>query len=227
MTWKSILVEVARGNSISRALMHINLKSDVILHGAVLDIGGGRRQDYLSHLKMAKAQSLIVVDILPQLNVDIVGSVIRLPLKSERIDTVLCFNLLEHVFDHQTAIRELHRVMKPDAILYGWVPFMIGVHGDPDDYWRYTPSSLQLLLSNSGFLTITMRSSGGVFLAVADLVGAHLHFWSLPFLRPLGKLIRVGGAALALLATWLSLRIRKGGLGGNCPLGIWFVAKRM
>lgn len=221
----SILSEVYRGNSIGRALMHANLKG-VILRGTVLDVGGGARRDYLDYLDIAKADSILVVDIETTPSVDIAGSVVSIPLKSECIDTVLCFNLLEHVFDHQMALHELFRVLKPGAVLYGWVPFMIRVHGSPDDYWRYTPDSLRVLLSDAGFLTNTVTSNGGVFLAVADLLGGYLQFKSRRLLRIIGRVMRVGGAALALFATWLSFRIRKEGIGGESPLGIWFVAKR-
>ena len=148
--WRFIVGEVYRGRSVGRALMHLNVKSDVKMRGRVLDIGGGHRQTYLDFVSVPEAKELIVVDIQRTHAVDVVGSVTNMPLKSASVDTVLCFNLLEHVFDHGAALSEIHRVMKPGAVLYGWVPFMIGVHGDPDDYYRYTGTTLSTLLSESG-----------------------------------------------------------------------------
>jgi len=39
----------------------------------------------------------------------------HLPLRSQSIDRVLSYEVLEHVEDESTALRELHRVMKPGA----------------------------------------------------------------------------------------------------------------
>ena len=106
-------------------------------------------------MDVSAAKSFVVVDIQPTPIVQmVVGSVTDMPIRSKSIDTILCFNLLEHVFDYESALSEMHRVMKPGAVLYGWVPFIIGVHGDPNDYWRYTPETLRALLSNAGFSTI-------------------------------------------------------------------------
>ena len=75
------------------------------------------------------------------------GSVTDMPIESNSIDTVLCFNLLEHVYDHQQAFNEIQRVMSSGAVLFGWVPFAFPVHGAPNDYWRYTDQSLRHIIS--------------------------------------------------------------------------------
>ena len=163
--WRFIVGEVYRGRSVGRALMHLNVKSDVtmrgrvldMMRGRVLDIGGGHRQTYLNFASVAEAKELIVFDIQSTSAVDVVGSVTNMPLISASVDTVLCFKLLEHVFDHKTALREIHPAMKPRAVLYGWGPFMIGVHGDPHDHYRYTGMTLDILLSET---VLDSRQSG-------------------------------------------------------------------
>ena len=217
--WRFIVGEVYRGRSVGRALMHLNVKSDVKMRGRVLDVGGGHRQTYLDFVSVPEAKELIVVDIQRTNAVDVVGSVTNMPLKSASVDTVLCFNLLEHVFDHKAALREIYRVMKPGAVLYGWVPFMIGVHGDPHDHYRYTGMTLDILLSETGLTPVKVENSGGVFLSAFDMVRPYIRCWLI------GGILRVAGVVVALLATWLVSRV---GYGSHrsldpsaCPSGVW------
>ncbi|MYK89183.1 MAG: methyltransferase domain-containing protein, partial [Acidobacteria bacterium] len=160
MTWRHIVTEVRRGRSVGRALMHKQVQADVVARGIVLDGGGGHRQSYLEFLDVVAADRLVSVDIRPTPDLSVAGSVTLLPFKSASVDTVLCFNLLEHVFDHDAALREMRRVMKPGALLYGWTPFSIGVHGDPSDYWRYTPDALEELLRLAGFVPVRVTGCG-------------------------------------------------------------------
>ena len=222
--WRFMIAEVYRGRSVGRALMHLNVKSDVTMRGRVLDIGGGHRQTYLDFASVPEAKELIVVDIQRTPAVDAVGSVTNLPLRSESVDTVLCFNLLEHVFEHKAALEEIRRVMKPGAVLYGWVPFMMGVHGGPNDYYRYTGTTLSILLSESGLTPVKLENSGGVFLSAFDMLRPYIRFWLI------GSILRVAGVIVALFATWVFSRVRLGDYRSldlsACPSGVWFIAKR-
>ena len=201
--------------------MHLKVRSDVTIRGRVLDVGGGRRQTYLDFVSVTEPNEIVVVDIQPTPAVDVVGSVTSMPLQSESVDTVLCFNLLEHVFDHDAALREVRRVMKPGAVLYGWVPFIFGVHGAPHDYFRYTGAALRELLSKAGLTPMKIENSGGVFLSAFDLLRPYVRLWFA------GRILRVAGLSLALFAGWLFSRIKPESTApANCPLGIWFVAER-
>ena len=137
--WRFLASQVWGGSSVNRALLHLQVMEHVVLKGNVLDAGGGHRQTYLAYMEIDEADRVVALDIRPGGSVDVRGSVTQVPIKSESIDTVICFNLLEHVYDHRAALSELHGVMRHGAVLYGWTPFAFGVHGDPYDYWRYTP----------------------------------------------------------------------------------------
>ena len=43
-------------------------------------------------------------------------------------------------------MREVHRVLRPNGVLYVEVPFLEGFHADPDDYQRFTFRGLDVLL---------------------------------------------------------------------------------
>ena len=216
MPWRHMLKEAYLGRSANRALMHHQVRSHVVLRGDVLDLGGGHRNTYLGYMDLSKAESFVVLDLARTPAVDVVGSVTDIPIESESFDTVLCFNLLEHVQDYEAALREIHRVMKPGAVLYGWVPFLIGVHGDPEDYWRYTPETLRTLLPKAGLSITTLDSTGDAFLAAYDLMRPYMS------IRYIGRILRPIAVLLALAASRVLARNRD----QRFPLGIWFVTTR-
>ena len=43
-------------------------------------------------------------------------------------------------------VREIHRVLRPNGVLYVELPFLEGFHADPDDYQRFTFRGLDVLL---------------------------------------------------------------------------------
>ena len=228
MTWRFILSRVFRGHSAGRALMHFKVRREVEARGTVLDIGGGSRQTYLTFVDMSKVRSFITVDIgfscsSSGTHPRVRASVTSLPLRSDSVDTILCFNLLEHVYDHRQALAEIHRVMSCDAVLYGWVPFILGVHGAPQDYWRYTDEALDRLLAESGFTSSKVENTGATLLSAYDLVRPYIRLWFI------GRLLRVVLVSLALMTGWALSRIaKKTGLPDpeGSPTGVWFIAKR-
>ena len=65
---------------------------------------------------------------------------------SDSVGTVICLDTLEHVEFPHTALREIHRVLKPDgiAVLSSVLDFRI--HATPYDYWRFTPDGFRSIL---------------------------------------------------------------------------------
>lgn len=70
----------------------------------------------------------------------------RLPFRSASFDCVVATAVLEHVPYPQRVVREIHRVLRPEGVLYVEVPFLEGFHADPDDYYRFTFRGLDVLL---------------------------------------------------------------------------------
>jgi SAM-dependent methyltransferase len=59
----------------------------------------------------------------------------------------VCWSVLEHVPHPQTAIRELHRVLKPGGLIWIQVPFLFPYHEAPSDYWRVSPDGLRIWMA--------------------------------------------------------------------------------
>jgi SAM-dependent methyltransferase len=54
---------------------------------------------------------------------------------------------LEHCGDPLAACREIHRVVRDGGLCVISSVMFFPVHGYPQDYWRFTPSGMELLLA--------------------------------------------------------------------------------
>ena len=78
--------------------------------------------------------------------VDCVASVEKLPQADASVGTVIACNTFEHVRCFWRGFEEIHRVLRPDGALLISCPFYFHIHHFPDDYWRFTPAALEVLL---------------------------------------------------------------------------------
>lgn len=85
-----------------------------------------------------------------------------------RFDNVFCSQVLEHVDDYMKAISEIRRVLKPKGILILSVPFTWQLHGEPNDYRRFTPYGIKEMLK--GFTIIETKANGGKWATIGQLL---------------------------------------------------------
>jgi SAM-dependent methyltransferase len=76
------------------------------------------------------------------------------------IDVVLCTEVLEHIQVPRPFLQKIFDATRPGGRLLLTVPFSARWHFIPYDYWRYTPSTLELLLTEAGFERICVTSRG-------------------------------------------------------------------
>jgi SAM-dependent methyltransferase len=75
-------------------------------------------------------------------------------------DVVFCEQVLEHVPDPWRAVRTLRDLCAPGGRVVVSTPFLIKIHPSPDDFWRFTPHGLAVLLEGAGFEVPEVRSWG-------------------------------------------------------------------
>ena len=149
--------QLLNGQSIARILMNEALARKSV-SGRVIDVGGGRAPDYFQYLNTSEATSIEAVDgSLSGINFETDS----LPYDSKTIDTVLLCNTLEHVYNYQFLTNECARVLAPGGRLVGFVPFLVGYHPDPHDYFRYTKEGLTRILAEAGFTHVVIEEVGG------------------------------------------------------------------
>ena len=78
--------------------------------------------------------------------VDKVINLHDIALASESIGTVLCLDTLEHVEYPRRALREIHRILKPEGIAIITSVMNFQIHAYPCDYWRFTPEAFKSIL---------------------------------------------------------------------------------
>lgn len=93
----------------------------------------------------------------------------RADLLSERIDSIVCLNVLEHIADDHGTLKDFAAVLPPGGRLALLVPAMPALYGTLDiglhHFRRYDREALRQLLTESGFDVATLRylNRPGVF----------------------------------------------------------------
>ena len=88
-------------------------------------------------LKMTDNQ-VKYVNIDPSTNPDYLYEGSNIPVESNSFDSVICSEVLEHVRNPTSILKEAFRVLKPGGLMFICVPFIFRIHPDPDDFGRYT-----------------------------------------------------------------------------------------
>lgn len=134
--------------------------------GVVLNIGAGGVIAERLRDAGVRARS---VDVDPARAPDLLADIEDLAMLADAsVDAVVMMEVLEHVRRPERAVGELHRVLKPGGIVIGSTPFLLGMHDQPHDYYRYTLHGLDWLFRE--FTALTVRERNGYFAAVAVLV---------------------------------------------------------
>jgi len=88
-------------------------------------------------------------------------------------DVITCEQVLEHVPDPIQAAKSMLSMLRPGGFALVNVPFLLRVHPHPEDYWRFTPSGLRMLLDSAGFEVVSVDSWGN-----HGVVRANLRRWA-------------------------------------------------
>ena len=145
----------------------------------VLDVGG-RIQPYRS-LIGPKARNYIGLDLQFEGTVDVVASAEQIPIRTESLDLVLCNDVLQYVLDPAAAMREMHRVLKPDGQLILSTRGQYPEHHD--ELWRFLPDGLRHLAQVFARVEVVPEGRSGSGLMTALNVLMHRNIRSPALLR--------------------------------------------
>lgn len=161
-----------------------------MLSGRLLDVGCGSKP----------YQSLFAVDAYVGLDID--SEVTRkrgiadhfydgnaFPFPDASFDSVLCNQVLEHVFNPDEFLGEISRVLKPGGKLLLTVPFVWDEHEQPYDYARYSSFGLRALLEKQGFRVLQHKKLGADASILFQLANTYLFKITQGFPRPFKLLL--------------------------------------
>ena len=95
------------------------------------------------------------LDIINYKDVDVVADACKkIPFPDNTFDTVWCEAVLEHMHNPTKAVLEMHRVLKPNGLIFVVVPFIHKYHDYPNDYGRWTTNGLEILFKDFATLEI-------------------------------------------------------------------------
>jgi SAM-dependent methyltransferase len=123
----------------------------------VLDVGCGLKP-YSYILPEARWFGIDVYDG-PKVDLVIDGTN-KWDIPNDEFDAVLCTEVLEHAISPQLVIQEIWRVLKPGGFAIVTTPFIYGIHGEPDDFRRYTPYGL--IIECRAFEVVESGLLGGI-----------------------------------------------------------------
>ena len=137
------------------------------VYGTVLDLGAGRapfKKFFKNATKYIKLDKFNHGD-----KPDIIADAAKIPLKNSSIDSVVCFQLLEHVQDPQKVINEIYRVLKKNGTCLLTTHMAAALHGEPYDYFRFTKYALKDVLFKK-FEYVKVEANGGALLSTMQLI---------------------------------------------------------
>jgi SAM-dependent methyltransferase len=204
------------------------------LHGTVLDVGCGAqpfrslvnpRATYLGiDTDAAKAHFGYEMPNTTYFSGDV------WPVADSWVNVVLCTETLEHVLETRRFLSEAGRCLAPDGTLLLTIPFAARWHFIPYDYWRFTPSSLNHLLTATGFHSVRVYARGNAYTVACYKIMTLLLLLLMPQTASIvaGLLLRLVGLLFLplflLLALVANLSLR--GSGGDDCLGYTVFAVR-
>jgi SAM-dependent methyltransferase len=179
---------------ISRALYHSVEQSLKYAAGMVVDIGCGSMPyrplfettrtikhyigvDYLAtkHNRDAALASNIINDsIFPRQEPALFATALVLPFTSNSLDTLVSFQVLEHVPDPNKMIAEVYRVLKQEGVTIISTNFIWPLHEEPFDFFRFSKYGLAYLFEQNGFEIIELRAVGGGWMTLGQILSNHI-----------------------------------------------------
>jgi SAM-dependent methyltransferase len=100
------------------------------------------------------------------------------PCADGAFDALFHTEVLEHVFNYREFLLECRRVLKPEGAMMFTVPFQARFHFAPHDYFRYTPSALQIMLTDAGFKDVQVAPRGTDVTVAAYKTAAIFFRWA-------------------------------------------------
>jgi SAM-dependent methyltransferase len=110
--------------------------------------------------------------------VDVYSIAHALPFGDNEFDIVLCTEMLEHVPDPQAVLSEIQRVLRPGGRLIMTTPFLVPLHEEPYDFFRYTSHGLRHLCASASLKIELIKPFAGLTgVVISFLVQAQLKAW--------------------------------------------------
>ena len=161
------------GKSPMRILHNFFLKN-LKVTGLTLDLGSGINASYMNFMN-TKESSIKTVDFFNDSEIKLDFEK-ELNLEQKKYDTIILFNTLEHIYNYKSLISQINKTLKQNGKFEIFVPFLIGYHPDPNDFFRPTHKYLLSILKENGFEGEIHLIGAGPFITSYQMLYRYLKF---------------------------------------------------
>lgn len=150
---------------------------DIKLKGSVIDLGAKNSENiYFSLFNRSAVDDFTFADYYhtgPNLiKIDFEK---RFEVPDESYDSIVAFNVLEHIYNYNQFISECYRISRPNAELHMVIPFLWKFHEDPYDFHRYTHQAIEKMLTDNGWdILIIEPTIDGQFSVLCSLFESYV-----------------------------------------------------
>jgi SAM-dependent methyltransferase len=165
------------------------------LSGNLMDLGCGRKP-YENLFNVTKYTGIDIEQTghdHANSKIDVFYDGKTIPFADNHFNAVFFGEVLEHVFNPEELLPEIHRVLCSGGRILLTVPFCWNEHEVPYDYARYSSFGIRHLLEKHGFQVIELTKSG-------SFARVNIQLWSLYFFELFSKWGRAG-YAISLIFT--------------------------
>ena len=146
--------------------------------GVILDVGCGAKP-YKGKFLLSSAYIGIEIPISghdhASSEIDVLFDGVKLPFPQDAFDCVCAFEVFEHVFDLDSLLIEIQRVLKPGGFVVISIPFLWPEHEPPYDYARYTSWGITSILESHSFIIKSISKTSGGILAMGQLLSQSIY----------------------------------------------------
>ena len=141
----------------------------------VIDMGGKKEKkrgvfnidNYISRVEYANISKESAPDYLCNIE--------SIPVNDCTYDIAVLSEVVEHLEDPNLVLKEAYRILKEKGLLYICTPFIYHIHGDPQDFARYTDCWYRNNLERLGFKVLKIEKQGLFFSVLANMLRLYLY----------------------------------------------------
>jgi SAM-dependent methyltransferase len=89
-------------------------------------------------------------------------------LESDKYNTILSTQVIEHIYDTKKYVAECYRILKKGGIGIFTMPFLWECHAEPFDYYRFTKYAIEKQFQEQDFEILELRPLEGAYAAISQ-----------------------------------------------------------
>lgn len=213
------LIEINQGKSLCRILQNIEC-GKIFIRGNVLEFGAepGSKKNFSSIAKKKNVLKISFSDkYISKKGVIKADLNTKINLKKNHYETVILFNVLEHLFNFNNAKKEIVKILKKKGVLIGSTPFLYRFHGAPSDNFRFTKAFYEKFFKKEFEIVRIFNLGFGPFCSSYSLIADFTK--KIPFLN---LLLFSASYFLDLILS----KLVKYDLEDIYPIGVFFIVKK-